>query len=136
MTTPDTSKPTTSVSFGHESSPVLHSAGAASYLEVLSAIDACVTKSVAELASLVEPLARLRTLMTEDPRDSPKPFDNVCYTAKEVAKLLAITEKQVYELAKRDELTSVKLGRYVRFPRSALSARLAGPTDQPSGSEL
>lgn len=40
--------------------------------------------------------------------------------ADEVAQMLRIPEEHVYRLARRGEISSVRLGRYVRFTASAV----------------
>lgn len=47
-------------------------------------------------------------------------------TASEVATLLGLPRSTVYELARRGELPSARLGRTVRFVRSEIEARLLG----------
>jgi excisionase family DNA binding protein len=41
--------------------------------------------------------------------------------AEEVSQLLRIPTEHVYRLARRGEITSVRLGRYVRFTSEAVS---------------
>jgi PTS system nitrogen regulatory IIA component len=45
---------------------------------------------------------------------------SVLVTAEEVSKILAIPPRRVYEMAKRGDLPSVKIGRLVRFRRQAV----------------
>ncbi|HEX7124884.1 MAG TPA: helix-turn-helix domain-containing protein [Thermodesulfobacteriota bacterium] len=47
-------------------------------------------------------------------------------TAKEVAELLGLKEKTVYELAKRGEIPCVRIGKFVRFRPSDLRGRPRG----------
>jgi excisionase family DNA binding protein len=47
-------------------------------------------------------------------------------TAAEVAVLLALPKSTVYELARRGELPSARLGRTVRFLRDDIERRLRG----------
>lgn len=48
------------------------------------------------------------------------------YTADELAKLLGVDRKTVYEYADRGEIPSKRLGRRVLFPRQAIDHWLAG----------
>lgn len=42
--------------------------------------------------------------------------------AEEVAQMLRIPEEHVYRLARRGEISSVRLGRYVRFTATAVES--------------
>jgi putative molybdopterin biosynthesis protein len=48
------------------------------------------------------------------------------YRPAEVAPLLKISERHVYELIKRGDLPSVRLGRRVVVPKAALEALIGG----------
>lgn len=47
-------------------------------------------------------------------------------TAGEVAALLQVTRSWVYEQTRRNRMPHVRLGRYVRYRRSAVEAWIAG----------
>ncbi len=57
-------------------------------------------------------------------------------TVREVAELLAVSIKTVYQLVKAGKLGAVRVGRVVRIPRAGLDDYLAGrrtrPPRQPS----
>ena len=50
-------------------------------------------------------------------------------TVKEVAKLLGISRNTAYRLIKSKKLRSVRVGRQIRVPRSALEEYLNGGPD-------
>ncbi|KNZ43376.1 helix-turn-helix transcriptional regulator [Acetobacterium bakii] len=52
-------------------------------------------------------------------------MDNIALTAQDVADMLKIAKNTVYELIKRDELNSYKVGRKVRFTLSDVEAYIA-----------
>jgi len=45
-------------------------------------------------------------------------------TVKETARLLKVPQQFVYELARRNEIPTVKVGRHIRVPRGALKKHL------------
>ena len=45
-------------------------------------------------------------------------------TVKETARLLKVPQQFVYELARRNEIHTVKVGRHIRVPRRALKKHL------------
>ena len=49
-----------------------------------------------------------------------------CLTVKEVAKLLRVSERQVWRMIHAEEVDSIKVGRSVRVTRPALAAYIAG----------
>lgn len=51
--------------------------------------------------------------------------DEIAYTAEDVAKLLKISKNTVYELIKRGEINSYKVGRKIRFTRKDVDAYVA-----------
>lgn len=52
----------------------------------------------------------------------------LAYSMREVANLIGMSERSVWELCNRGELRSVKLGRSVRIPRDAVNELLRGPS--------
>lgn len=48
------------------------------------------------------------------------PIAEEYYTVPEVAKLLRVARMTVYRLVDRDELASIRVGRGIRIPRSAV----------------
>jgi excisionase family DNA binding protein len=48
--------------------------------------------------------------------------DKLLFTPREVAQLLGISRSSLYELLRRGEIASVRIGRSRRVPRAALSA--------------
>ncbi len=55
------------------------------------------------------------------------PLNHATLTAHEVADLLGVNPKTVYEAASRGEIPSRRLGRRVLFPRVAIEAWLSAP---------
>ncbi|NLC57639.1 MAG: helix-turn-helix domain-containing protein [Armatimonadetes bacterium] len=51
--------------------------------------------------------------------------------ANEAAELIGVSQAQVFNLAKRGELSCVRIGRSVRFPRRALQAWIEEKTQEP-----
>lgn len=48
-----------------------------------------------------------------------------CLTVKEVAKLLRVSERQVWRMIHSEEIGSIKVGRSVRVTRPALAAYIS-----------
>lgn len=79
------------------------------------------------------PPSTTQALVSEQPRTPPCPppssaLDNATLTAHEVAGLLGVNPKTVYEAAARHQIPSRRLGRRVLFPRAAIEAWLSSPT--------
>jgi excisionase family DNA binding protein len=55
-------------------------------------------------------------------------------TAREVAALLRVTPGWIYAATRRNEIPHVRLGRYVRYRRSAIEAWMATIEQRPPGS--
>jgi excisionase family DNA binding protein len=58
-----------------------------------------------------------------EPRE---PKTQECYSAEQVADLLKVRRKRVYELASQQRLRSVRLGRQIRFPKSGIDDFVRG----------
>ena len=61
----------------------------------------------------------------DDGQETKKAVDADVLTAREVARLLRVNIKTVYENAKAGIIPCVQLGRHFRFSRRAIMARLA-----------
>ena len=66
-----------------------------------------------------------RTIPSHHPSSA---LDDATLTAHEVAELLGVNPKTVYEAAARDQIPNRRLGRRVLFPRAAIEAWLSAPT--------
>lgn len=61
------------------------------------------------------------------------PLERIVYTAAEVAALLGVSERHVYDSCKRDEIPHLRIGRRVVFPKRRFEAWL-GIAETPPGS--
>ena len=62
------------------------------------------------------------------PSSRPSHEERATLSAHEVAELLGVNPKTVYEAASRGQIPSRRLGRRVLFPRAAIEAWLCGST--------
>jgi excisionase family DNA binding protein len=80
---------------------------------------------LAQLAGL-QSLLLSRLLVVEVQSSSPRPPDDRLLTIPEVAERLSVPPAYAYELARRGELPTVRVGRkYIRVPLSAFEKWLA-----------
>lgn len=61
----------------------------------------------------------------QDPTD----LSRLAYTAREVAAMLGVSERHVYESCRRDELPHLRIGRRVIFPKRRFEQWLNGESD-------
>lgn len=87
-------------------------------------IPGLLTELVALLGAIVG-----RTL--SQPAPAPKGEPDRLLTVKEVAARLAVPKSFVYELARRGDLASARLGRYVRFRVTAIEEYLSRQEQKP-----
>lgn len=91
--------------------------------ERIAELDATVARDLLVKIMSVQALLLVKAVAPtrNDPSDGG---GDLFLTVKETATLLKVPQQFVYELARRNEIPTVKVGRYIRVPRAALKKQL------------
>ena len=81
---------------------------------------------------LSPPRSTVRPSATLKDHTPPEPSTRVTITADELAALLGVDRKTVYEGAARGEIPSLRLGRRVLFAKTAIDAWLSATIPEPA----